>query len=64
MRGLDISIGWEDLEGFFKFYFLWLCWVSIAVRGLSAAVVSGGCPPAAVLELLTAVTSLFTEPGF
>ena len=52
-------------KGFFSFVYLciylWLCWVFVAVCGLSLAVVNGGYSPAVVCRLLIAVTSLIAE---
>ena len=42
----------------------WLCWVFIAVRGLSLVVASGGYSIVGVHGLLTAVPSLVAENQF
>ena len=54
---------------FFSFLFLiliyfWLCWVFIAVHGLSLVAMGGGYSLIAVHVLLIAVTSLVAEHGF
>ena len=41
-----------------KSVYFWLCWVFVAVSGLSLVSESGGYPPAAVLGLLTVVAPL------
>ena len=53
----------------FLFFFLiliyfWLCWVFIAVHGLSLVAMGGGYSLIAVHVLLIAVTSLVAEHGF
>ena len=40
------------------FTYFWLCWVFIAMRGLSLLVANGGYSPVALLGLLIAVASL------
>ena len=45
-------------------YFLWLCWVVIAVHGPSLAAVSGGYSPVAVHGILILVASLVAEHQF
>ena len=45
-----------------KFYF-WLCWVFVAICGLSLVTASGGYSRVALHTLLIAVASLFTEHG-
>ena len=42
---------------------LWLCWVFVAVRGLSQAEASRGCSLVAVPRLLIVVASPFVEHG-
>ena len=44
----------------FAFYF-WLCWVSVAARGLSLIAAHGGFSLTAVCRLLIAVASLVRE---
>ena len=53
------------LPGFFFFFFfnLWLCWVFIAVRGLSLVAASGGLLFVAVHGLLIMVLFLFWSLG-
>ena len=41
----------------------WLCWVFVAVHGLSLAVVSGGYSPVAVNWFPIAVASLVAKHG-
>ena len=43
--------------------FFWLCWVFVAVQGLSLHAVSGGCSLAAVHRLRTALASLAVGIG-
>ena len=47
---------------FFLFFFFWLRWVFVAVRGLSLVAASGGYS-VAVRGLLIAVASLVAEHG-
>ena len=42
---------------FFKLIYFWLCWVFIAVHGLSLVVVGGGLLFTAVQRLLIVLTS-------
>ena len=46
---------------FLKYLFIWLCWVLIAVLGLSLVAGSGGYSLAVVCGLLTAVASLVAD---
>ena len=41
-RGLSIACSSLIMVGFFFFFFFWLCWVFVAVHGLSLIVASGG----------------------
>ena len=43
------------------FIYLWLCWVFVAVCGLSLVLASWGCSLAAVCRLLIAVAALVAE---
>ena len=45
----------------YLFIDFWLCWVFMAVRGLSQVVASSGCSLLEVLRLLIAVASLVVE---
>ena len=47
---------------FLKSVYFWLCWVFVAVSGLSLVSESGGYPLAAVLGLLTVVAPLVCGP--
>ena len=47
----------------YLFIYFWLCWVSIAVRGLSLVAKTGGCSLAVVWGLPIAVASLVVEHG-
>ena len=56
---------------FFKFiyfiiiiFYFWLCWVFIAVSGISLVAASGRLIFVAVCRLLIAVASLVVEHGF
>ena len=44
-------------------YFLWLCWVFVAVHRLSLGAASGGCSLVAVRGLLTVAASPVAEHG-
>ena len=46
---------------FIYLFIFWLCWVFVAVRGLSLVVASGGYSFIAVCGLLIAVASLVAE---
>ena len=48
---------------FILFIYFWLCWVFVAVRGLSLVAVSGGLLFVAVRGLLIAVASLLQSTG-
>ena len=47
----------------FFFFFFWLCWVFVAVKGLSLVVVSRGYSLVAMLGFLIVVASLVVERG-
>ena len=47
----------------YLFIYIWLCWVFVAVRGLSLVVVSRGLFFDVVCGLLIAVASLVAEHG-
>ena len=47
---------------FFLIYYFWLCWIFVAVHGLSLVVARGGYS-VAVRRLLIAVASLVAELG-
>ena len=53
---------WEQLVlFFFKFIYLWLCWVFVSVRGLSLVVASGGHSSLRCAGPLTVAASLVVE---
>ena len=57
--------GWnQKVHDFFnKLIYFWLCWVFVAVHGLSLVVVSGGLLFVEVRGLLISVASLVAEHG-